>query len=135
MWKTLSLAFVLALTGAATPGPLLALVIGQVLAQGMSAAVFVLLGHALIEAVLVVALTCGLGCVLGRDRVRAGLGLAGGMVLVWMGQGILSTAGVMSLHGPRDSAMTWLTLGGIFLFVASRLLLKARTGPAGIGPR
>lgn len=220
MWKTLSLAFALALTGAVTPGPLLALVIGQVLAQGMSAAVFVLLGHALVEAVVILALARGLGRVLGRDRVRAGLGLAGGLVLVWMGQGILSTAGAMSLHGARDAAMPWLTLvgagagvsvsnpyftgwwaavgsgqiatlglrtrrdylcffcghelgdmswylfvaavlvvgrngltdvvyqavlmgcglailalGGLFLFVASRLLLKARTDPAGVGAR
>ena len=110
MWRTVSLAFVLALTGAVTPGPLLALVIGQVLAQGMAAALFVLLGHALLEAIFVLLLARGLGSVLARNRVRAVLGLAGGLVLVWMGGDILSNASVMTLGGARAAALPWLAL-------------------------
>jgi len=110
MWRTVSLAFVLALTGAVTPGPMLALVIGQVLAQGMPAVLFVLLGHALLEAVFVLLLARGLGGVLARGRVRAGLGLAGGLVLVWMGWDILGNAGAMTLGGARAAALPWLAL-------------------------
>ena len=42
MNRIFSLAFVLALTGAVTPGPMLALVIGQALAQGVGAALPIL---------------------------------------------------------------------------------------------
>jgi threonine/homoserine/homoserine lactone efflux protein len=108
--RIFSLAFVLALTGAVTPGPMLALVIGQVLAQGVSAAVLILLGHALIECAVVLLLAQGSARILGEPRVRAALGLIGGAVLVWMGAGIVATAGSATLHGAREAALPWVSL-------------------------
>ncbi len=101
------LAFVIALTGAVTPGPLLALVVGQVLAQGPMAAPFVLLGHALIEAVFVLLLAFGLGRVLQRQAVRGAVGLVGGAVLVWMGQDILRHVAAMSVDAARAQPLSW----------------------------
>ena len=102
MNRIFSLAFVLALTGAVTPGPMLALVIGQALAQGFGAALPILAGHALVEAVLVL--------LLARGRTRAGLGLVGGAVLVWMGAGILAGAGGATLATAAQTALPWWAL-------------------------
>jgi len=115
MLRIFSLAFSLALTGAIAPGPMLALVIGQVLAQGLPAAVLILLGHALIETVYVFILARGLGRFLANVRVRAGLGLVGGAVLIWMGETILRQAGDASLAASQTTALPWaaLILAGI----------------------
>ncbi|MFA5206524.1 MAG: LysE family transporter [Lentisphaeria bacterium] len=112
MKRIFSLAFVLALTGAVAPGPMLALVIGQVLAQGFGAALLVLAGHALVELVLVILLARGLGRWLAGHQVRAVLGLVGGAVLLWMGAGILADAGGAALATAAQSALPWLTLLG-----------------------
>ena len=107
MLRIFGLAFVIALTGAVTPGPLLALVIGQVLAQGPLAAPFILLGHALIEAVFIILLAFGLGRVLQRRRVRGAIGLVGGGVLVWMGQDILRHVAAMTVEAARAQPLSW----------------------------
>ncbi len=100
----------MALTGAMSPGPLLAVVIGQVLARGPLAVVYLLLGHAFLEAVLVAGLARGLGRWLKRPAVRAGLGIVGGAVLIWMGWSIAAAAGEATLAGTRGASMSALTL-------------------------
>ena len=105
--RVLGLAFVVALSGAIAPGPLLALVISQVLAQGFRAALFLLVGHALIEIVFVVGLRHGLGRLLARPRVRATLGGIGAGVLGWMGVTLwLAAPGATLVAGPQ-AAMAW----------------------------
>jgi threonine/homoserine/homoserine lactone efflux protein len=108
--RILCLAFVVALTGAMTPGPFLALVIGQVLAQGLASVAFLLLGHACLEAVLVAGMAKGLGRWLAIVSVRAALGIVGGAVLLWMGWEVFSSAGSASLAAAKGTAMSWLPL-------------------------
>jgi threonine/homoserine/homoserine lactone efflux protein len=119
MPRTFGLAFVLALTGAIAPGPVLALIIGQVLAQGFGAAMLIVLGHAAVEAVLVVGLAVGLARFLQRPRVRGVASLVGGGVLLWMGWGMAAGAPGISLATAGASAMSWYALvlagGGISL--------------------
>jgi threonine/homoserine/homoserine lactone efflux protein len=85
MFQIFGLAFVLALTGAVVPGPVLVLVIGQVLSQGILAAVYIMLGHALLESLLILGLARGMKKLLDNLRVRMILGMIGGGVLIWMG--------------------------------------------------
>lgn len=108
--RIFALAFTVALSGAMAPGPMLALVISQVLAQGFSAALFVLLGHALIEIVFILLLSRGLARVLERTRVRAILGGLGAVVLGWMGTMLLLQAGDATLTATRDAAQPWFGL-------------------------
>jgi threonine/homoserine/homoserine lactone efflux protein len=110
MPRTFGVAFVLALTGAMTPGPVWALVVGQVLAQGIMAAVFILVGHAILEAAVVVGFGIGLTQALSRAKARGVVALLGGAVLVWMGQDILRNVSAMSLHGTPVAPMAWYTL-------------------------
>ncbi len=110
MTKTFGVAFVLALLGAMTPGPVWALVIGQVLAQGIMAAVFILVGHALLEGIVVAGFRVGLSQALGSHKVRGIVALVGGGVLVWMGVDIVRNAGQTTLHGTAVAPLAWYAL-------------------------
>lgn len=77
--------FVVALTGAMMPGPLLALTIGAVARRGFWAGPWLVLGHGLVELALVAALAAGLSKFMGSDLVSGIVGLVGGIILVVMG--------------------------------------------------
>jgi threonine/homoserine/homoserine lactone efflux protein len=107
VFRTFGLAWLIAFTGAATPGPLLALVIGQVLAQGFCAVLLILLGHALREVLFIGGFALGLGRVLQRPRVRGGLAMVGGLALAWMGLDILVHAPEATLAAATSQALAW----------------------------
>lgn len=98
------------------PGPMLALVIGQTFARGFMAVLAIVLGHALLELVIVVLLMSGLRAVLLRHRVRGVIGLLGGAVLIWMGLDMVQQASALSLelNSGGQTAMSWgsLIVGG-----------------------
>lgn len=108
--RILGLAFVLALTGAIAPGPVVALVIGQVLAQGIAAALLIVAGHGLIEAGLIVGFSVGLSRALSAPRVRGGASLIGGAVLLWMGWGMAKSAAGLTLSGAVAASLPWYAL-------------------------
>jgi threonine/homoserine/homoserine lactone efflux protein len=82
-------AFVIALTGAMAPGPLLTVTIAETVRRGRRSALLLLVGHALLEAVLLVGFAFGLQEFLGRETVTTALALIGGAFLVWMGGSLL----------------------------------------------
>jgi threonine/homoserine/homoserine lactone efflux protein len=82
-------AFAIAFTGAMMPGPLLTVAIEHTVRRGGFSAMLLLVGHALLEAVLLLGLAFGFNKVLLLPPVTAGLSLAGGAFLVWMGAGML----------------------------------------------
>ncbi len=87
-----SLAFVTGFSGAVMPGTMLVLTIGQVSVHGFWAAPAIVLGHALLELVVVLALIAGLRHVLANPRVRGGVGIVGGVALIYMGFDMLRGA-------------------------------------------
>jgi len=105
--RTFGLAWLIAFTGAVTPGPMLALVIGQVLAQGFPAVLLILLGHALIEVLFIGGFALGLTARLQRPRLRGGLALVGGLALAWMGLDILVHARQATLATADAQALDW----------------------------
>lgn len=78
-------AFVVGLTGAMAPGPLLTLTVAESARRGFWAAPLLMTGHAILEAALIVALVMGLAAYLVMDQVTGVIALAGGAFLVWMG--------------------------------------------------
>jgi threonine/homoserine/homoserine lactone efflux protein len=144
-------AFVIAFTGAMMPGPLLTVAIEHTVRRGGLSAMLLLVGHALLEALLLLGLAFGLNKVLLLPAVTAGLSLVGGAFLVWMGAGMLidiargrmrlsldSAQGPTSRLGPvlRGAAVSlsnpywaiwWATIG---LKLASDAI---RIGPLAIG--
>ena len=81
----LTTSFVVGLSGALMPGPLLALTVGGVARFGFWAGPLLVLGHAILELSLVVALVFGLSKVVGNGLVFSIVGIVGGLVLIYMG--------------------------------------------------
>ena len=82
-------AFVIALTGAMAPGPMLTVAIEHAVTRGRRQAMLLLVGHAVLEALLLLGLAFGLQRILTLPAVTTGLSLIGGGFLVWMGVSLL----------------------------------------------
>ena len=77
-------AFLAGFSGAAAPGPLLAVTVGESARRGFGAGLLLSLGHALLELALVAALAMGLAGFF-TGGVLKWTGALGGAVLIWMG--------------------------------------------------
>jgi threonine/homoserine/homoserine lactone efflux protein len=82
----------ISLSGVLMPGPVSALAISEGARRGAVAGPLVTLGHAMAEAVMFGALAVGTSPLLQHPTVVGTIGLAGGVVLAWMGWGIVQTA-------------------------------------------
>ena len=87
--KILGFSFWIGLSGAMMPGPLLALVVAQSQKRGFRAGPLAVLGHGLLELVLVVLLAVGVGAAMNNRYFLGPVGLFGGAGLVWMGAAML----------------------------------------------
>lgn len=86
-WVLLRIAgtsFVVGLTGAVMPGPLLVVTWAEASRRGVRAGPMIVLGHGLLEAALVVGIVLGMGRLLHHPGVVSLMGLTGGAVLCWM---------------------------------------------------
>lgn len=139
------------LSGTLMPGPLLTVTISQSAQRGFWQGPLLILGHAIVELALVLALTAGLSRLLKRKAIAGFIGLLGGAFLLWMGLDIARNAwwGTVSLSlasaersgtqvgpvvaGALVSAsnpywvLWWATVG------ASYVTLALRQGPLGLG--
>ena len=100
-----STAFVVGLSGALMPGPVTAVTAEHTIKRGVIAAPLVTLGHGIMEGLIVVLLVFGLGQIIGTPAVTGVIGIAGGLVLAWMGWNMVKSArsGVLSLNGSGGS--------------------------------
>lgn len=89
--------FLLALSGAMMPGPLLTVTISESSRRGFVVGPAMIFGHGLLELVLVLALLAGLAPILQRDDVFIAISVVGGAVLLWMGLGMLRGLSRLSL--------------------------------------
>ncbi len=78
-------AFVVGLSGAMSPGPVLTATISASIRRGFMAGPLIVLGHALLEMGLLALIVAGCGKFLQQPPVPAVLGLVGGAMLVAMG--------------------------------------------------
>ena len=84
MWVLITIfatSFVLALSGALMPGPLLTITLSESAKRGFRAGPLVVLGHGILELALVLLLFLGLAPVLKNDHVIGGLGVTGAVIL------------------------------------------------------
>ncbi|BBO70541.1 lysine transporter LysE [Desulfosarcina alkanivorans] len=89
--------FMVALSGAIMPGPLLTVTISESSRRGLMTGPLLIAGHALLELALVVALLMGLAPLLTLEPVFIFIALAGSAVLLWMGVGMLKSLPAMTL--------------------------------------
>lgn len=79
-------------SGAMMPGPVTTLVVAESAKRGFIGGPLVTLGHALLELAMVVALFFGFGDLLKQNVVAGTIGVVGGLVLLWMGVGLVHSA-------------------------------------------
>ena len=91
------------LSGVLMPGPISAMAVSEGARRGAIAGPLVTAGHAVAEAVMVGALAAGLSQVLKLPAVVGAIGIVGGLVLLWMGWGIVQTARAAA-SGPAFAA-------------------------------
>jgi threonine/homoserine/homoserine lactone efflux protein len=84
--------FVIGLSGAVMPGPLLALTISETAKRGFWAGPLLVLGHGVLELTLVIALVLGLSQIIVGDLVTGLIGIIGGIVLIVMGINTIDTS-------------------------------------------
>jgi threonine/homoserine/homoserine lactone efflux protein len=97
--------FSVALSGALMPGPLFTITISESARRGFSTGPLLIVGHALLELALVIAICKGLDAYLKMDPVMAATALLGGSILLWFGVDMVRTAGRLSLRdGGSDSS-------------------------------
>ena len=69
--------FIVALSGALMPGPLLTVTVGEAARRGFWAGPLIIVGHALLELALVLLLLVGLGAWLNRPLILGTVGVLG----------------------------------------------------------
>lgn len=97
-------AFIVGLSGAMMPGPLLTVTIGETARHGIIAAPLIVVGHITLELLLVGTLVLGLAEVL-YSSVPQWLAILGGLFMLWMGWGMVRDvfAGRVSLPPIKES--------------------------------
>lgn len=89
--------FVIALSGAMMPGPMLTATISESTRRGFWTGPLLVAGHGVLELALLVALMVGLAPFLLKESVFTGIALAGSVILLWMAYGIFRSLPSLSL--------------------------------------
>jgi len=87
-----STSFIVALSGALMPGPLLTVTVGEAARRGFWAGPLIIVGHAALELALVLLLLVGLGAWLHRPLILGTVGVLGAGMLAWMGAMLLKAS-------------------------------------------
>ncbi len=144
----LATSFLLALSGALMPGPLLTVTINESLSRGAWTGPLLIVGHGLLELLVVVVILWGLGTVLHNNLVLAVVAFAGSGVMLWMGYSMLRGVRSLTLSGAparteKGAVMKalqhpvfagivvsisnpywtvwWLTIGLAYIFIAAKV--------------
>ena len=144
-WTALTLFLVqavgISMSGVMAPGPVTAVTIamGQ---RRRHAGAWVAVGHGIVEFPLMALIIVGLGRVFEIAGVRAAIGLAGGVMLIWMGVGMLrasrraaTTAPAAARRGPVATGIILSAGNPYFLlwWATVGLALATRAAQWGIG--
>lgn len=78
-------AFIVALSGAMMPGPMLSTAVAESLRGDWRVGPFMVLGHGILEIALILALVAGLAGFLTQPAVTMAIALVGGIVLIFLG--------------------------------------------------
>jgi threonine/homoserine/homoserine lactone efflux protein len=127
-------AVLISLSGVMAPGPLTVVVVGKG-ARSPSAGAVIAVGHGIVEFPLMALLVVGLAPFFARPAFAAWVGLAGGLVLLWMGVDLVRTmrrpvaasarretsalaAGILMTAGNPYFLVWWATVGATLVLRA-----------------
>ena len=135
LWGIFIGAFLIGFSGAMMPGPMLGVTINGSLKKGWIAGPLIVLGHGMLELLLIIIMTLGLKDFFSNPTVAGFIGLFGGAFLAWMGYGMIKS-GInksVSLENQKadsDARMDNLVLTGILVSASNPyfILWWASTG-------
>ncbi len=104
--------FVVGLSGALMPGPVLTATIGEVMKRGFIAGPLIVLGHGLLECFVLLLFVTGAGDWLLWPTVRVGVAWLGGTLLVLMGGQMIWTAAAAARQALASSSQTSIPIHG-----------------------
>ncbi|MCS7131219.1 MAG: LysE family transporter, partial [Hadesarchaea archaeon] len=81
----LPVGFIIALSGALIPGPLLTYVVVKTLSHGGKSGTFAAVGHVFVELAIVSLVALGLGFAVKSQMLQIAVGVIGGFLLVLLG--------------------------------------------------
>jgi threonine/homoserine/homoserine lactone efflux protein len=140
--------FLLALSGALMPGPLLTVTINESLVRGAWTGPLLIIGHAILELIIIVVILWGFGTVIHNGLFLSIIAFAGSAVLLWMGYSMIRRVRSMTLANAAGSeergtfstvfrhpiftgivvslsnpywTIWWLTIGLAYIFIAAKL--------------
>jgi threonine/homoserine/homoserine lactone efflux protein len=112
--------FVIALSGALMPGPLLSATISESSQRGFVAGPLMIAGHGLLELFLVTILILGLAPFFQLPAVFVVSAIAGSAILLWMAVGMLRSLPRLSLNvSPRQGRLNHPVFSGIIMSVSN----------------
>jgi threonine/homoserine/homoserine lactone efflux protein len=95
--------FVIALSGALMPGPLLTITIGESVKRGAKAGPLLIVGHSLLEGALVVLLLSGLSSLIAKTGFKIFSFVSGGAILLIMGYSMVRESSQISMEEINNS--------------------------------
>ncbi|MDH5560171.1 MAG: LysE family translocator [Deltaproteobacteria bacterium] len=112
--------FVIALSGALMPGPLLSTTISESSKKGFWAGPMLIMGHGILELALVLALIAGLAPILKKDFIFGLIGVIGAVILLWMAYGMFQSLTDLKIQIQNDLNFKGnLVLSGILMSLAN----------------
>lgn len=112
--------FVIALSGALMPGPLLTATISESSQRGFIAGPLLIAGHGLLELFLVTILILGLAPFFQLPAVFVVSAIAGSAILLWMAGGMLRSLPGLSLNvAPRQGRLNHPVFSGIVMSISN----------------
>lgn len=112
--------FIIAFSGALMPGPLLSATIAESATRGYIAGPILIIGHAILEFFLLIALLLGLSPFFNQEYVYIFIAIAGGAVLLWMAAGMFRELPNLKLSFEKeDRKQKNLIFSGALLSVAN----------------
>ncbi|MCG0275389.1 MAG: LysE family translocator [Thermosediminibacteraceae bacterium] len=104
LWGIFVSAFLIGFSGAMMPGPLLGVTIDGSLKKGWIAGPLAVLGHGILELILIIVMAFGLKDFFSNSKVAGFIGLFGGAFLAWMGYGMIKSSITKSLSLENQKA-------------------------------
>lgn len=122
LWLTYA-SFMAAISGAAVPGPVFIVTVSETLKKGKIAGPLIVVGHLILEALIILVMLAGLETILDSEAARTFIGYAGGAALIIMGSILVKDAvkfrGVLRLEGTPSGNRSRLVSHGL---IASGIL-------------
>jgi threonine/homoserine/homoserine lactone efflux protein len=112
--------FLVALSGAAMPGPVLTVTVSETAKRGFKAGPMIVLGHGILEMVLIALILFGFARIVTYPVVIGLIGLAGGVVLLGLAYGMLKDLKKLRLElSPGDNPSVHPIYAGILTSLAN----------------